>query len=179
MIGEEAFTAFVVARTPALSRTAYLLTGSRQDAEDLVQLALFQAAKVWHRIEHQPEPYVRRILYNENISRWRYRSRRPAEYSTPSVPEPSPAAAADVADRFVLEQALARLTPKQRTILVLRFYEDLSEAQTAAAAGIRLGTVKSQTRHALTRLRELAPELADMAPEPRDSSAVARVISGQ
>lgn len=79
----------------------------------------------------------------------------------------------------MLRQGLARLTPKQRTILVLRFYEDLSERQTAAVVGIRLGTVKSQTRHALMRLRQLAPELADLNAEPRGASAVVRVITGE
>ena len=76
MADEEAFNDFVVARTPSLTRTAYLLTHDHQLAEDLVQTALFKAAKAWDRIEGEPEPYVRRILYTENISRWR-RSRRP------------------------------------------------------------------------------------------------------
>jgi len=77
--------------------------------------------------------------------------------------------------RVTLQQALARLTPRQRTVLVLRFYEDLSEQQTANIMGTRLGTVKSQTKHALMRLRELAPELADLAPHVPDSSDRPRV----
>lgn len=176
MHGEQAFTGFVAARQPALLRTAFLLTGNAHDAEDLVQETLYKAAKVWHRIEREPEPYVRRIMVNENISRWRRRSRRPEEKLTHSPPEQSSRATDDSTDHLALQQALARLTPKQRTILVLRFYEDLTEAQTAALIGVRLGTVKSQTRHALTRLRELAPELADFAPHPVDSSAVQRAI---
>ena len=71
MTTEHDFHAFVVARTPALSRTAYLLTGDAQLAEDLVQTALFKAARAWHRIDGQPEAYVRRILYTQNVSWWR------------------------------------------------------------------------------------------------------------
>lgn len=161
MIGEEGFEEFVAARMTALGRTAYLLTGNHHDAEDLVQTALFRAAKVWRRIEHHPEPYVRRILYHESVSRWRYRSRRPQETLTTTPPEPG-SLPPDAATRLVLQQALGRLTPKQRAVLVLRYYEDLSEQQTATALGVRLGTVKSQTRYALARLRELAPELAEV-----------------
>ena len=73
MSPEDEFRAFVVARTPALSRTAYLLTGDAQLAEDLVQTALFKAARSWHRIQGDPEPYVRRILYTQNVSWWRQR----------------------------------------------------------------------------------------------------------
>lgn len=175
--GEDSFTAFVAARTPALGRTAYLLTGNHHDAEDLVQLTLFKAAKVWKRIEHHPEPYVRRILYNESVSGWRRRQRQPAERLAAVPPDFADRAAPDTATKVTLQQALARLTPRQRTILVLRFYEDLSEQQTATIMGTRLGTVKSQTRHALMRLREHAPELADLDLEPdtRHSSAVLRV----
>jgi RNA polymerase sigma-70 factor (sigma-E family) len=162
--GRDSFTAFVAARSGALARTAYVLTGNTQDAEDLVQTALYKAAKTWKRIEHHPEPYVRRILYNESISRWRRRRVRPAEYPTDPLPERAEVAAPDVATRLTLQRALDRLSPKQRTVLVLRFYEDLTEAQTATVLGIGLGTVKSQTRHALMRLRELSPELTDFAP---------------
>lgn len=168
--GEEGFTAFVAARGTALGRTAYLLTGNHHDAEDLVQVTLFKAAKVWKRIEHHPEPYARRILYNESVSGWRRRQRQPAERLVAVPPDAADRAAPDTATKVTLEQALARLTSKQRTILVLRFYEDLSEQQTANVMGTRLGTVKSQTKHALMRLRQLAPELADLR-DPPDSSA--------
>jgi RNA polymerase sigma-70 factor (sigma-E family) len=164
MTRDEDFSQFVAARGKALGRTAYLLTGNHHDAEDLVQIALFKAAKVWQRIDRDPEPYVRRILYHESISDWRRRKRRPDEHLT-GVPVDAPdRAAPDAETRLTLQRALDRLTPKQRMILVLRYYEDLSETQTAAAMGVRLGTVKSQTRHALMRLRELAPELADFGP---------------
>ncbi len=157
---EESFDAFVTARAPALLRTAYLLTGDHHLAEDLVQTAMFKTAKVWPRITGSPEPYVRRVLYNENVSRWR-RRRHVTEVPERLAPEPaSPTGDHDLT--LVLRAALARLTPKQRTVLVLRYFEDLSESQVAAVLGIGLGTVKSQTRHALRRLRLLAPELVDL-----------------
>lgn len=159
MTREQDFDAFVAARTTALARTAYLLTGDAHLAEDLVQTALFQAAKAWHRIEGDPEPYVRRILYTQNVSWWR--RRRFAEvalggYDAPSAPPSDP----DL--RLSLEQALARLTTRQRTVLVLRYFEDLTEVQTAHVLGISAGTVKSTARNALARLRTLAPELGDL-----------------
>lgn len=157
--------AFVAGRGKALGRTAYLLTGNHHDAEDLVQISLFKAAKAWQRIEHHPEPYVRRILYNESVSGWRRRQRQPVERLAAVPPDSADRAAPDTATKVTLEQALARLTPKQRTILVLRFFEDMSEQQTADVMGTRLGTVKSQTKHALMRLRDLAPELADLEQE--------------
>ncbi len=159
MTDEDDFHAFVVARTPALSRTAYLLTGDAHLAEDLVQTALFKAARSWHRIQGDPEPYVRRILYTQNISWWR--SRRHAKEQTLGTYD-VPAAGTDLDLRLTLEQALARLTVRQRTVLVLRYFEDLTEVQTAAALGIGSGTVKSIGRQALARLRTLAPELADL-----------------
>lgn len=161
--GEREFHAFVVARTPALSRTAYLLTGDHHLAEDLVQTALFKAAKSWHRIEGNPEPYVRRILYNENVSRWR--RRRNHEISVPTHDE-RPATAYDDDLRLSLDDALALLTAKQRTVLVLRYYEDLTEVQAAQVLGISVGTVKSSTRQALGRLRTLAPHLAELVGDP-------------
>jgi RNA polymerase sigma-70 factor (sigma-E family) len=159
---EQQFRDFVHARTPALSRTAYLLTGDAHLAEDLVQTALFKAAKAWHRIEGDPEPYVRRILYTQNVSWWR--SRRLKETALGSYDVPA-VGAADSDLRLSLEQALARLTTRQRTVLVLRYFEDLTEVQTAAALGISAGTVKSTTRQAFARLRALAPELAELIGE--------------
>ncbi|WP_246142481.1 SigE family RNA polymerase sigma factor [Nocardioides rubriscoriae] len=163
MTDEDDFTAYVAARTPALSRTAYLLTGDAHLAEDLVQTALYKAAKAWHRIDGDPDPYVRRILYTQNVSWWR--QRRLAEtplgdHDRPARPE------SDVALRLTLEDALARLTTKQRTVLVLRFFEDLTEVETGRALGIGTGTVKSTTRQALGRLRTLVPELAELIGEP-------------
>ena len=160
----EGFAEFVHARGRALARTAYLLTGDHQHAEDLLQAALAKAAMRWPSIVGgSPEAYVRRILYTQQVSIWR--RRRPRELLSAAPPDPR-AGAPDPADatavRLAVERALARLTRRQRTILVLRFFEDLTEAQTAEALGIGLGTVKSQTRDALARLRAVAPELADL-----------------
>lgn len=152
------FDDFVHARGPALARTAHLLTGDHHRAEDLLQTALMQAARHWERIHTSPEAFVRRTLYHQNISWWR--RRRFAE--SPLGSYDAAREAADPTIRLTLDQALARLTVKQRTVLVLRFYEDLTEVQTAHALGISPGTVKSTTRQALARLRSLAPELADL-----------------
>lgn len=158
MSREDDFRAFVVSRGTALGRTAYLLTGDPHLAEDLVQAALFKAAKAWHRIEGDPEPYVRRILYTQNVSWWR--RRRLTEVSLGSYD--APAAGRDPDLRLTLDRALALLTVRQRTVLVLRYFEDLTEVQTADVLGISAGTVKSTARHALARLRTLAPDLVDL-----------------
>lgn len=156
---EEAFSAFASARAQALARTAYLLTGDHHRAEDLVQTTLFKTAKAWGRIKGEPEAYARRVMYHEQVSWWRRRSS--SEVVAASIPERS-YAGEDRETRLVLMDALSRLTPKQRAVLVLRFFDDLSESQTAAVLGVGVGTVKSQTRHAIGRLRVLAPELAEL-----------------
>jgi RNA polymerase sigma-70 factor (sigma-E family) len=155
----QTFHEFVASRSSALLRTAFLLTGDRQLAEDLVQTALLKAARVWSRIEASPEAYVRKIMYHENISWWR--RRRLAETSLSDVPE-LPAGTADQDARLMILTALAQLTPKQRTVLVLRYLEDLSVSQTARVLGIGDGTVKSMTKQALNRLRTVAPDLSDL-----------------
>jgi RNA polymerase sigma-70 factor (sigma-E family) len=149
------FEQFVAARSAALLRTAYLLTGSHQDAEDLVQVALLKAVPRWSRIREH-EPYVRRILLHESVSRWRRRRWR--ETSTESLPELA-AAGTDLDARLALRQALTRLAPRQRAVIVLRYFDDLTEAQTAEMLGISVGTVKSQARDAIARLRTLVPDL--------------------
>jgi RNA polymerase sigma-70 factor (sigma-E family) len=155
---EESFHAYVSARRGALLRSAYLLTGDHHAAEDLVQTALFKTAMRWRRVAAggDPEPYVRRVLYNEHVSAWR-RRRHLTEVAVSPPDRAGAGAGSD--DRVVLQEALARLTPKQRAVLVLRYFEDLTEVQTAAVLGCSPGTVKSQTRHALERLRVLAPDL--------------------
>lgn len=158
------FEEFVRARTSVLARIAYLLTNDRHHAEDLVQTALARAAVRWQRLD-EPESYVRRVLYTQAVSWWRVTRRRRAEVLTDAPPESAMDRGADPDTRIVLAQALARLTAKQRAVLVLRFYEDRTEAESAELLGVTVGTVKSQTRHALRRLRELAPELADLTAE--------------
>jgi RNA polymerase sigma-70 factor (sigma-E family) len=167
--GREDFEAFVAARYAALLRTAYLLTGNHHDAEDLLQQSLVKAVGAWKRIDGDPEPYVRTILVRQNVSRWR--SRRWREVTTDSPPDTAVAGEGavgveDVDDRMALHGALGLLAPRQRAVIVLRYYEDLTEVETAAALGIAVGTVKSQTRDALRRLREVLPRLADVLVSP-------------
>lgn len=165
----DGFRDFVVARGPALMRTAYLLTGEAHLAEDLLQSVLGKVAARWPRIQRdgRPEAYVRTALYREYVS-WR---RRRSFAELPAAYPPEPPADADFADgaarRVALERALARLTPRQRAVIVLRFYEDHSEAATARLLGCAVGTVKSQTAYALGRLRKLAPDLADLFTDTR------------
>ena len=138
---------FVSARGAALSRAAYLLTGDHQAAEDLVQDTYVVLVRRWQKSGAlDPEAYVRRILYSRFVDSWRRRRLR--ELPTSAT------------DRLTLRDALARLTPAQRAVLVLRFYEDLTETQAAAALGVSPNTVKSQTRVALQRLREQVPDAA-------------------
>jgi RNA polymerase sigma-70 factor (sigma-E family) len=158
MTDRSAFDEFVHARSGALTRTAYLLTGNHHTAEDLVQHALLQTARHWERISTSPEAYARRVMYHQNISWWRKRRFTETSLGAYDAAHSSP----DSDLRLTLDAALARLTAKQRTILVLRFFEDLTEVQTADAVGVSVGTVKSTTRHALARLRALAPDLADL-----------------
>ena len=154
------FEEFVRVRSAALGRTAYLLTGNRHDAEDLLQSALARVALRWAAVD-DAEAYVRRVLYTQAVSRWRALRRRPAE-TLGGPPARAASPGPDVELRVVLEQALRRLTPRQRAVLVLRYYEDRSEVDTAALLGCAVGTVKSQTRHALARLRALNPDLASL-----------------
>ena len=161
--GREDFEAFVAARYAALLRTAYLLTGDHHDAEDLLQQSLVRAVGAWGRIDGDPEPYVRTILVRQNVSRWRVRRWR--ELTTDQLPE-RPAGGPDPDARVLLHRALGTLAPRQRVVIVLRYFEDLTEAQTAEALGIAVGTVKSQARDALRRLREVLPDLADVLVSP-------------
>ena len=151
MTGYADFEEFVVARRDALLRTAYLLTGNHHDAEDLVQSALIKVVPKWARIKDRPEPYVRRVLARESVNRWR--GRRWREVTIDVVPEAMHHDGTDRTDRIALLADLRRLSPRQRAVLVLRYFDDLTEADTAAALGISVGTVKSHVREALARLR--------------------------
>ena len=150
MTGYADFEEFVVARRDALLRTAYLLTGNREDAEDLVQSALIKVVPKWSKIQDHPEGYIRQVLARESVNRWR--GRRWREVPTKVVAEPMHHDA-DLAGRITLLDDLRRLSPQQRAVLVLRYFNDLTEADTAAALDISVGTVKSHTRDALARLR--------------------------
>jgi RNA polymerase sigma-70 factor (sigma-E family) len=156
---EEEFSAFVAERAHALLKTAYALTGDRHAAEDLVQSALAKAFARWRRIE-EPEPYLRRMIYNDFVSAWRSPRRR-AEVSVAELPEPAggPAAEPDPALRLLLRDALRRLPPRQRAVLILRYFEDLTVEETAAVLSCRPGTVASQAARALMKLRAMVPQL--------------------
>jgi RNA polymerase sigma-70 factor (sigma-E family) len=149
---------FVRAAWPRLLRTAHLLCGNREDAEDLTQAALVKVIRHWRRVERADDPfaYARAVLVNTAASRWR-RDRRLTELlpgvgarATAAVPDP----AGGVATRDAVRRALAGLPPRTRAVLVLRYFEDLSEAQTAQALGCSVGSVKSQASRGLARLRE-------------------------
>ena len=160
----EGFAAFVDARGPALMRSASLLTGDVGHAEDALQEALARSAMKWPSISRDgnPEAYVRQVLYSVVVDRWRWRRRRADEVlgDPPEIAMPRDAVA-DADQRVVVAAALLRLTARQRQVLVLRFFEDLTEVETARVMHCSTNTVKSQTRYALQRLRTLAPELAD------------------
>jgi RNA polymerase sigma-70 factor (sigma-E family) len=161
------FVDFVVARGPALHRTAVLLTRHQQAAEDLVQIALAKAWASWDRVDGNHEAYVRAIIVNEFASSWRRRWR--GELPTADLPTRFEPVGEDLGDSASTRQgllaALATLPARQRAVVVLRFFHDYTEAATAQAMGTSVGTVKSQTFKALAALR-VSDELAENpAPE--------------
>lgn len=163
MSGEpEGFAEFVEAREQALQRTAWLLTGDRDLAQDLVQTALVRVWPRWERIlrRDDPEVYVRRVMIN-TWATWTRRRWR-GETATEIVPDsPAPGdVATDVAARLAIRGALASLTARQRAVLVLRVFDDLSEAHVAQVLDCAVGTVKSTLSQALAKLRA-DPRLAE------------------
>ena len=157
------FSSYVKARQPVLLRTARSLTANPSDAEDLLQTTLTKTYVAWERIEdHRAlDGYVRRALLNTRTSQWR--KRKVDEFACDELPEPEPVAAGDdPAERQALHdamwRAITKLPARQRAMVVLRYYEDLSEAQTAEVLGVSVGTVKSAVSRALGKLRE-DPEL--------------------
>lgn len=149
------FDEYVAARYATLVRFAYALTGDRGHAEDLVQTGLAAAYLRWRR--HAPdnlEGYLRRTLVNQNIRR--FRRRRVAETLVEVMPEPAragPPAVAGVEERDAVRRMLGGLSPRQRTVIALRYFADLTEAQTADLMGVTVGTVKSLASRALHRMR--------------------------
>ena len=161
------FDSFFRGRGPALLRTAYLLTGDRHLAEDLVQDALARTHRAWHRLhdDGNPEAYARRVMVNLQVSWWR--RRRVAEVLPGDLPDVAHRgdrrdSSADAVERLALRTALLQLPARQRAVIVLRFFDDRSEAQTAEILNCRIGTVKSHQSRALARLRTLLPELSDV-----------------
>jgi len=150
----EAFSAFALSRWPGLVRLAFGLTGDRWTAEDIAQTALARAYVSWRRVSRadDPDAYLRRILVN--TSNRRFRRHRVAEQpgDPPEIAVEGPAAL--VGERAALLAALRQLPPRQRAVIVLRFWDDLSDAQIAAALGCSRGTVRSQLSRALATLRD-------------------------
>jgi RNA polymerase sigma-70 factor (sigma-E family) len=149
------FDEFVAARSTHLLRTAYLLTRDHGLAEDLLQTALSKAWFRWDRLDGDPEPYVRKVLVNTYASWWRRRWN--GETPSDELPDPTGSghacAGSDTAGRHDLWTALGRLPRRQRAVVVLRYFEDLSEAETARLLECSVGTVKSQAAKALAKLR--------------------------
>jgi len=148
------FHDYVTARSRSLLRTAYLLTGNRADAEDLVQAALAKTYLAWDRIEDRKalDGYVRRAMVNTHISWWR--RRRVEEYPTDEIPDRAVADHSVTSDlQDTLRRAVDRLPQRMRAAVVLRYYEDMTEAEVAEALGVSLGTVKSTVSRAVAKLR--------------------------
>ncbi len=154
------FEEFVQACSPRLFRTALLLAGQdRAAAEDLLQLALERAYRHWARVcrTGEPERYVQRILANASNDRWRQVARRRERLLSPGDADPLAQDQSEaIAERDFLLRALAALPPRQRTVLVLRYFNDLPEAEIADALGCSVGTVKSHVSRGLARLRDVA-----------------------
>jgi RNA polymerase sigma-70 factor (sigma-E family) len=157
------FAAYLAARQPSLLRTAYLLTGNRHDAEDLVQTAFAKLYLSWDKVRDQGamDGYVRRILVNEHNSLWRRAWKRREHSAQDAVLHSLDQPHHDAPDDGVgtaLWAVVQTLPRKARAVVVLRYYEELTEAETAAVLGISVGTVKSQTSRALAALRTRAPQ---------------------
>jgi RNA polymerase sigma-70 factor (sigma-E family) len=152
---EADFTAYVRARQGSFARFAYLLTGDPHNAEDLVQSALAKVYGHWDRVStvESPDAYVRKVMVNEHTSWWRRQWRHRERTDSELIRVIEPAAMPDVTHDGDLWAQVQSLAPQQRAAVVLRFYEDLSEAQTAEILGCSVGTVKSHTSRAISSLR--------------------------
>ena len=149
------FREYVATRSRALLRTAYVLTGNVADAEDLVQAALAKTYLAWDRIEDRGalDGYVRRAIVNTHISWWR--RRRVEEYPTDEIPDQAVADHAGASDlQDSMRRAVDRLPQRMRAAVVLRYYEDMTEAEVAEVLGVSLGTVKSTVSRAVAKLRD-------------------------
>ncbi len=157
-----AFGEYVRARSGALLRAAQAMTGNRADAEDLVQATLVKAYQSWDKITDQTalDTYVRRVMVNTHISGWR--RRRVDEYPTDELPD-SPAAdlTGDSDLHDVVQRAVDRLPRQMRAAVMLRYFDDLTEPEVAAALGVSVGTVKSTVARAVAKLRKDAELGAD------------------
>lgn len=153
---EQEFREFVTARWHTLVRSAYLITGDHGNAEDLVQAALEKVHRRWGRIQNRdaPEIYVRRAMVNQAIS-WRRKRRIHEVALSPAHETAAPDDYAAYESRDALWKAMATLPPRTRVVLILRYFDDLSEQEAARVMDCSVGSVKSQTSRGLARLREL------------------------
>src|ERR1700722_7076311 len=157
--GRQDFADFVAGRSAELLRLAYVLTADRHAAEDLLQNALTKGGERWGHVPTPPQGSVRPIMYREQVSWWRRRARRPVTVVA-QVPElPVPDQMVMVEARLALRDALLALPPGKRAVLMLRYMEDLPEAQVADILGCSVGTVRSQTHKAIPQLRSVLPSL--------------------
>jgi RNA polymerase sigma-70 factor (sigma-E family) len=159
---DEEFREFVAGRSGALLRTAYLMTGDRGLAEDLVQSALAKAYVAWGRVQSadSPDAYVHRILINSGLrARGRHRVTEVFSAHPPEVPAPDITARVD--ERQRLAAVVTGLPPRQRAVVVLRYFDDLSEVSVAEILGCSVGTVKSQASKALAKLRLALAEIPE------------------
>ena len=162
------FSAYMEARQASLMRTAYLISGDRHTAEDLVQTALAKLYLAWDRVEDRGslDGYVRRVIVNEHNSLWRRPFKR-REHATDTLPEQA-APVTETGRNEDLWSFVQTLPRKQRAAVVLRYYEELSEAETAEILGVSVGTVKSQTSRALAALRSRSAEVAHLDPASQE-----------
>jgi RNA polymerase sigma-70 factor (sigma-E family) len=153
------FESWLVAREPALQRLALLLTGDEHSAQDLVQTSLAKLYLAWDRLDDRDnvDAYARRILVNEHRTAWRRPWRR-REVVTDAPPDRAGPAIEYDGGREVVWEFVASLPPRQRAVIVLRYYEQLSEAEIAEVLGISPGTVKSQASRAIAALRARLPQ---------------------
>lgn len=168
------FSAYMSARQAALYRTAYLLVGDHAGAEDLLQNAFAKLYLSWDRIRDHGalDGWVRRVMVNEHHSLWR-RAWKRREHSTATLPETGTHDSYDDGLGGALWSFVQTLPPRQRSVVVLRYYEELSEAEVAEMLGISVGTVKSQASRALAGLRARAPRSLDPL-DPHESGEDAR-----
>ncbi len=161
------FTAYLHARQPQLLRTAYLLTGDKHQAEDVLQTSLAKLYLAWDKVRDRDsvDAYVRRIMVNENNSLWR-RGWKKREFATEVLPDREFRDEYDEGLSGAMWDIVQTLPKKARAVVVLRYYEQLTEAETADLLGISVGTVKSQCSRALAALRERVP--ADLKPGHRE-----------
>lgn len=162
LVRSDEFDRFALRVSASLLRSAYLLTGDRGHAEDLLQETLWRTARRWHLVNASPEAYARAVLVNLSRDRRRASKRRPMEITAAEAFRGSMGDGFDrLGERDEMVNAVRRLARRQREVVVLRFFLDLSVEQTAATLGTSQGTVKSYTARALARMRALLAESAD------------------